>query len=203
MRTSIELVETRLGQPCKIGQDQRGADFWSSIDRQRVEVPELYLTWTGLAGDRATNTRLNAAAGGLDQTHGGHDKAVYAYPLKHYPAWLAELGEDGLGGRSLGENWRLRGVSEADVRIGDIWTLGEAELEVSKARQPCNGLVIYYGGQSMIKRMAANGFCGWYLKVRRPGVVPTTGTIHVVHHNLDGPTVAEAFALKMQRRTNI
>jgi MOSC domain-containing protein YiiM len=199
---TIELIETRLGQPRVIGQDRHGADIWSSIDRQRTYAPYLYLTWTGLANDRPTETRLKNAkelkkgSGVPGLIHGGPDKAVYVFPIEHYPRWTARLGAR-MGGRSLGENWRLRGVTEGDVRIGDVWVLGDAELEVSKPREPCLTLQTYYGGEKMIKIMAQNGWCGWYLSVRRPGMVPTTGTIEVVSRG-SGPTVAEAFAAKMR-----
>jgi MOSC domain-containing protein YiiM len=194
---TIELVETRLGQPGIIGQDSRGADFWSSIDRQPTEASELDLTLTGLAGDQPTQTRPKNP-GDAEPLHGGRNKAVCAYPTEHYATWIAELGDAGMGGRSLGENWRLRGVTEADVRIGDVWKLGEAALEVSRVRGPCRTLDIYFG-QKINKLMTANGLCGWYLKVLHPGVVPTSGTIQVVRSDPEAPTVAEAFAAKMRK----
>jgi MOSC domain-containing protein YiiM len=197
----IELIGTRLGQPAILGRDHRGAKVWSSIHRLHVVVPRLYLTPTGLAGDQPTDTRLKTNGNG--QMHGGPDKAVYAYPCTHYPHWLEELGREGLGTRSFGENWRIRGADETTVHIGDIWTIGEAELEVSRVRTPCKTLETYFGGgQQMIKRMCANGRCGWYLKVRRPGVVPTRGSIRVTHRNLGSPTIAEAFAAKMKTQVN-
>lgn len=107
-----------------------------------------------------------------------------------------------MAGRSLGENWRISGLTETDVHIGDIWEIGDARLIVSKARTPCNNFMIYYGGQRMIKRMAANGLCGWYLQVLRPGLVPTHGTIQVIEQNLTGLTVAEKFAAKMKLPAN-
>jgi MOSC domain-containing protein YiiM len=202
----ITLAQTRLGQPKAIGQ-KRGADFWSSIDRQPVlpGVTELYLTWTGLAGDQVTEgrpkTAKEAAGGSPGQIHGGNDKAAYVYPWdEHYPFWLAELGEAGMGGRSLGENLLVVGAHEHNVHIGDVWSWGDAEVEVSRVRTPCATLELYYGGnQRMIQRMTTNGRCGWYLRVLRPGLVPTSGDIVVLRRNIEGPYVAEAFAAKMGR----
>jgi MOSC domain-containing protein YiiM len=194
---TIELVETLLGQPGIIGQDRHGADIWSSIDRQPTPASELYLTRTGFDGDQSTQTRPKTP-GGAGRLHGGVDKAIYAYPIEHYPLWLAELGAKGMGNRSLGENWRLCGVTESDVRIGDVWQLGEAEVAISKVRGPCHTLDVYFG-EKMTKRMTANRLCGWYIEVLRPGLVPTRGTIRVVHRNTSAPTVAEAFAAKMRK----
>lgn len=199
---TIELVLTRIGQPKIISVNRHGQPVWSSIDRQPVSdgISELYLTWIGLSGDLPTETRAKtpreASGSGPGQIHGGHDKALYAYPIEHYAHWFSELGADGLRGRSLGENWCVQGVTEADVCIGDRWEVGEASVEVSKVRTPCQTLVTYYGGQRMVKRMTHNGLCGWYLRVLRPGLVPVRGTIRVVRGGT-GPTIAEAFAAKM------
>jgi len=204
----INLLETRLGQPRVIGDHRggikKGQPFWSSIDRQPTAAEELYLTFTGLAGDQPTETRPKTAkeakGGSPGQIHGGNDKAVYVYPWElHRSRWIDELGEEGLGDRSLGENLRVTGVSEADVHIGDRWEWGDALVEVSKVRTPCQTLEVYFEGgcYKMIKRMTANGLCGWYLRVLRDGVVPTRGPITVVHQASDAPTVAQAFAAKM------
>jgi MOSC domain-containing protein YiiM len=196
----VTLDETRLGQPEVIGRNRDGSHRWSSINRKRTGADNLFLTWTGLEGDKVTEDRPKTAdEGGVGQIHGGNDKAVYVYSSKHYPLWVAELGEAGLAGRSLGENWRVD-VTETDVHIGDRWALGDALLEVSRVRTPCTTLVAYFGGQQMIKRMTANGLCGWYMQVIRPGLVPTRGAIEVVSQNLSGPTVALAFAAKMNKR---
>ncbi len=195
---TVNLVQTRIGQPKVIAKDRHGQEVWSSIDREIVEAPEVYLTWTGLAGDQPTETRPKTSEeGGYGQIHGGNDKAVYVYPLAHYGQWAAELSDAVMSSHSLGENWQVLGVAEEDVRIGDIWELGEAILEVSKARQPCQTLVTYYEGRPMIKLMAANGFCGWYMRVLRPGPVPTKARIRATAG--DGPSVAEEFARKMRR----
>ena len=196
---TITLRATLLGQPKLIGDG-----VWSSIDRRLVRRQDpIFLTWTGLTGDQCTETRpkaLREGGGDSGQIHGGNDKAVYVYPVEHYQLWEEELRQDSLtlGGRSFGENWRIDGVSEEDVRIGDKWEIGDAALEVSRVRTPCRTLEVYFGREyKMIKRMMNNRLCGWYLKVTRPGLVPPTGII-TVHRDLHGITVAEAFANKMK-----
>lgn len=194
----IELVQTRLGQPAVIGRDADGNDIWSSIDRQPTTATELYLTWTGLTGDQPTVTRPKAAkkVGEIPgQRHGGNDKAVYVYSAEHYQAWVDLLGSQVMEGRSLGENWRVRGVTETSVCIGDVWEIGDAVLKVSMPRQPCTTLELYFGGLPMIKYMYESGLCGWYMQVLRPGLVLTTGIIRVTPKG--GQTMTEAFADKV------
>jgi MOSC domain-containing protein YiiM len=160
----------------------------------------VYCTPTGLACDLPTETDLKDPDDpGAGQVHGGFDKALYVFPEEHYAEWLRELGEACLRDRSFGENWVIRGAMEAEVHLGDRWQLAAAEFEVSKVRTPCVTLEAYFGGrQHMVRRMTTNGLCGWYLRVRKPGLIPVSGTIQVTRRNLDGLTVAEAFAHKMR-----
>ena len=192
----IKLVQTRIGGPKVIGQLPHDAGLrWSSIDRQPTDAEQIYLTWAGLKGDQCTETKPKPEGNG--SIHGGNDKAVYVFPQSHYALWTQELGYEGMGDRSFGENWVIDGVVESEVCIGDIWSIGDAQLMVSKVRTPCATLNAYYNGQPMVRRMRDNGLCGWYLQVIRPGLVPTSGLITVTHPEVRGVTVAEMFAKKM------
>jgi MOSC domain-containing protein YiiM len=189
----MKLVGVSIGGTQRIAR-HRGRDVYSSIARRPVSESEIYLTRTGLAGDQPTDTRPHKGG----QMHGGHDKAVYAYPVEHYPAWRHEI-EGLLSVPSFGENLTLRSVSESDVRVGDVWAWGDALLQITKPRQPCVTLEIYLKTPGIIKRMAANGRCGWYLSVNRAGVVPVAGPITLVSTDPAAPTIAEVFAAKMSR----
>lgn len=193
--TEIQLVQTRIGTPKPIGKDTKHADVYSSIDRQPTMGSEILLTWTGLAGDQPTDTRAKSNGG---QMHGGHDKAVYVYPVEHYATWRQIIGKEGIGGRSFGENFRVLGALEPTVHIGDIWRIGQVELEVSKVRTPCKTLAIYYRRPNIIRMMFEYGLCGWYLQVKKTGLLPTEGFFEV-EPNPSGQTVAAAFATKRQK----
>lgn len=203
----IPLLQTRVGLPSLIGRTPSGGPVYSSINRQLVHESRLYLTPTGLSGDQVSNSAAKPDGG---QIHGGADKAVYAYPQAHYPAWHKLIGPPGMRGRSLGENWCLgepEGLGgrpgqslEELVHIGDIWQLGTAVLQVTKPRTPCATLVRYYGGAPLNRLMWRSGRCGWYLRVLTPGEVPTTGQLVVVHRELAAPTVADRFDIKRQQQ---
>lgn len=194
----ITLRQTRIGTPQQIGTDREGRPKFSSIHRQLAPSSHIYLTWTGLAGDTPTDTQPKSNGG---QIHGGNDKAVYVFPAEHYARWGVILG-DALGRRSFGENFRTQGVTEGDVCIGDLWQIGDALLEVSKPRTPCDTLAIYFGRPSIKREMYQTGMCGWYLMVKQPGIIPTSGIIELVGRQPDNPlTIAQAFAAK--RRAEI
>ena len=133
----------------------------SGIDKHPVDGPVM-LGPTGFAGD---------AQGDLKR-HGGPDKAVHHYPFDHYAAWRAELGDLPLlraGG--FGENLSTRGLTEADVAIGDRFRLGGAVIEVSQGRQPCWKLNLRFGVPDMARRVQDSGRTGWYYRVLQPGTV--------------------------------
>lgn len=195
---NIEIVSVNVGQPQLLGV-RKDTPVWSGIDKRPVNDGQLLLTYTNLAGDQQVDTKPK---GDGRQLHGGNEMAVYAYPAEHFGAWNEELGPRvptgliaAIGPGTLGENLTIRGAVETEVCIGDKWRWGQALLEVSKPRGPCYKLNMKIG-TDMIRRMRANGHCGWYLRVLEPGMVPTSGQIEVVYQATEGITVAERFAQK-------
>src|SRR5699024_2796282 len=68
--------------------------------------------------------------------HGGPEKALFAYPEKHYNYWKKDL-EMEINTGAMGENLVIEGIDETDVCIGDTYEIGDALVEVSQPRQPC------------------------------------------------------------------
>ncbi|QYG95617.1 MOSC domain-containing protein [Iamia sp. SCSIO 61187] len=153
----------------------------SAIAKRRVSDPEVRVGTLNIDGDRQADLSV----------HGGPDKAVYAYPVEHYAAWVAAGFRLAIGG--VGENLAVGGFSEQDVRIGDVWEWGDAVLEVSQPRSPCFKLAIHAGRRGAGRHLVATGACGWYLRVLRTGSAPTEGTIRRAATHHAEPTVAEAF----------
>jgi MOSC domain-containing protein YiiM len=152
-----------------------------------VEVRPL-----GLAGDEQADLSV----------HGGLGKAVYAYPLEHYPVWqtlraqakVADWGAP-LAPGAMGENLSLRGVLEAEVFIGDVLRFADCELVVSEPRFPCFKFNAVMGFNHAVKLMAQSGYCGFYLAVKRPGTLRAGEAFELV----PGPRevgIAELFRAK-------
>jgi MOSC domain-containing protein YiiM len=158
---------------------RRGRPVRSGMVKHPVTAAELPLSPLGLAGDEQADLSV----------HGGPDKAVYVYPAEHYPAWRA----DGfaLEAGRVGENVLSRGADEHQVRLGDRWAWGTAEVQVSQPRAPCFKLGLHAGRKDVIPAMLATARCGWYLRVLRPGRVPTGGRMTLLERDPAAPTVAE------------
>jgi MOSC domain-containing protein YiiM len=123
--------------------------------------------------------------------HGGADKAVYAYPSEHYPFWRQTLQRSDLGWGMFGENLTTEGLDEAAVRIGDVFVIGTVELEVSQPRLPCKKLNMKFGRADMGKHFLKSGRLGFYLRVRREGVLASGDAItRIVAGDPDAPTCA-------------
>ena len=137
-----------------------------------VEVQPL-----GLAGDEQADLTV----------HGGLSKAVYAYPVEHYPFWqtvraqarVAAWGE-ALPFGAMGENLTLSGLLETDVFIGDVLRFPGCELAVSEPRFPCFKFNAAMGFKHASKLMTANAWCGFYLAVRQPGVIAAGESFELV-----------------------
>ena len=77
------------------------------------------------------------------------------------------------------------------MRIGDVWAWGDALLQVTAPRGPCYKLGYRLGRHTLRTWVREAGLVGWYLRVLRPGDVPTRGRITVVSRHPAGVTVQE------------
>jgi len=139
--------------------------------------------------------------------HGGTARAVYAYPIEHYPFWQTVRAQARvaawdavLAPGALGENLTLEGLLEPQAWIGDVLRFPDCELAVSAPRFPCDKLNAALGFRHAAKLMVQNGWCGFYLAVRRPGTLATGESAELVA----GPRevqVQELFRARMRGRT--
>ena len=142
------------------------------------------LSSLGLRGDGQADPRV----------HGGPGKAVYLYPFEHYAYWSAVLGRTDLTPGAFGENFTTEGLLETETRIGDIFAVGSAVLQVTKPRRPCAKLGLRMGSMSFVRVFAAAGRPGFYLSVVEEGSVEKEDTITRISTDPTRPTVAEVFA---------
>lgn len=110
---------------------------------------------------------------GDPSVHGGRDKAVHHYPFDHYAAWREDLGDHRLLERpgGFGENVSTRGITEADLCLGDRLRAGSVVFEVSQPRQPCWKLADRFGLKLMPRLVQDRLRTGWYYRVLEPGSV--------------------------------
>lgn len=105
------------------------------------------------------------------RVHGGPDKAVCVYPLKHYDFWRRELKRHVLDPGYFGENFTVDGLLEENVHIGDIFRVGQALVQVTQPRVPCFKLAMKLELPGFPRQFLESRRSGFYLRVLEEGEV--------------------------------
>ncbi len=150
----------------------------TAIDKRPVDGP-VEITELGLVGDQQ-----------LARSHGGPDKAVYAYAEADARWWAGELGREIPPG-TFGENLRTAGLDVTGALIGERWSVGGVLLEVRMPRTPCENLSLRVGIDQFHARFNATGRVGALLKVLSPGTIRPGDRIEVTARPRHGVTVAD------------
>lgn len=152
----------------------------------------VHLDRTGLEGDVQAD-RVN---------HGGPERALNHYPAEHYDHWRARFPERAADFRPgvLGENLSTRGIAEPDVRVGDVFTLGSATLQVSQPRQPCWKIARRLGLPNLAREVVSAGRAGWLYRVLEPGAVAPGDELALAEPAAHGLTLERLWALQAARR---
>lgn len=185
----VQLLSVNVAMPDYLG-EHLGAPVLSGFKKQPVRSLEVRVDQLDLAGD-----------GQADLTaHGGPEKAVYAYSADRYDDWrraAPELGD--IPPAYFGENLTVAGLTETEVRIGDVWAWGSARLEVCQPRWPCYKFGLASGRPDYLAVMLRHGWTGWYFRVLATGVAPVAGPIEVIARGPEGATVFDAHSARLPR----
>ena len=166
-----------------------GNSVTTSIFKSPVDG-RIALRTLNLDGDRQSDLSV----------HGGPHKAVYCYPMEHYPYWKAELPGFPLPMGAFGENFTTEGMREDTVHLGDRFSVGTAEVVVTQPRMPCYKLGIRFGKDDMVKRFLKSGRSGIYLAVSREGEVGAGDELTVVSRDPEAVPIGEITRLYVTKQ---
>jgi MOSC domain-containing protein YiiM len=164
---------------------------WAGIGRTAIEKHPVSglvaVSHLGVAGDQVADTKH----------HGGLDQAVYAFAREDLDWWEAELGRPIANGQ-FAENLTTSGIDVNEAEVGERWRVGTVLLEVAMVRIPCNDFknwqrVNGYDERAWVKRFAAQGRPGPYLRVIEEGELQAEDELVVVHRPGHGVTVSTMF----------
>ena len=159
---------------------------------KQLTVGPLELGPEGFIGDEQADRRV----------HGGPEKAVHLYPAAHY-AKLAERFPEAasqLIPGSLGENISCAELDESSVRIGDIYRLGSARLQVCQPRNPCWKIDDRFNADGMAAFIAETNLTGWYWRVVQAGSVPPGAMLELDEAAASALSLAAAMTLWQEHR---
>lgn len=153
-----------------------GRGVLTAIGKRRVDGA-VAVHRLGLEGDEQADLSV----------HGGPSKAIYAYPVEHYPFWQTVRAQARvapwdapLPPGALGENLTIEGLTEDRLWIGDRLVLPGCVLAVSEPRFPCFKFDAAMGFAQASRLMVRSGYCGAYLAVIEAGRVAAGDPIELV-----------------------
>ncbi len=85
---------------------------------------------------------------------------------------------------------------EETTRIGDVWRIGGALLQVSQPRSPCAKVAARLGIPDLVMRARRSRTTGLHLRVLEPGELGAGDAIELVEPAAHGVTVAQAVAAR-------
>src|ERR1022692_36865 len=157
-----------------------GRPYHSAIDKRPVAGP-VRVGWLGVAGDEHGDT----------ENHGGLEQAVYAYAREDLDWWTERLGRE-LPSGAFGENVTTAGIDIAAALIGETWRMGQVVAQVTSPRIPCETFKAWTGEDHWVRRFAAAGRPGAYLRVLTEGEIGAGDDLEVLTRPDQEVTVAES-----------
>jgi MOSC domain-containing protein YiiM len=179
---NMRLVSVNVSLPRTVTHE--GKSVATGIFKQPVQrrVP---LRTLNLEGDGQADLRV----------HGGPDKAVYVYPVEHYEFWSQELKRDDFPPGQFGENFTVSGMQEETVHIGDVFSIGQALVQVTQPRVPCFKLGIKMASPKFPRQFLQSRRSGFYLRVLKEGEVQAGDSIELVKEDPERMSVRRVLEL--------
>ena len=101
--------------------------------------------------------------------HGGLDKAIHIGSSKHFNIFEKSHNQE-LDKLAIGCNILIDNYDENDICIGDIYTIGDVEIEVTQPRQPCWKIGALFG-KDVNRYILKQSATGWYVRVLHEGKI--------------------------------
>ncbi|GGF24838.1 MOSC domain-containing protein [Halobacillus andaensis] len=177
-----KLCSLNVGRPERYQTDK--GELESAYRKRPVSEP-TFLSKLNFQGDEQADKKH----------HGGVDQAVCLYPAQHYRFFEKEYGRS-FPFPSFGENITVEGIDERTTNIGDVFAIGEAEVQVTKPRKPCYIIARTHGIDDFPKQVQRTGFTGFYLRVLKEGYVQAGDDVILKSKDPQGVTVADVNDVK-------
>lgn len=125
--------------------------------------------------------------------HAGENKACYIYSADQYPYWKKLYPKMEWDWGMFGENLTIEGLDESLIRIGDIYKIGSALVQISQPREPCYKLGVRFNDVKIIKKFVAHNYPGTYVKILEPGTVAINDELKLIKQSDNTLTVYQYY----------
>lgn len=183
-------VSIYVGNIHKLPKSGRPTGIYKSLVTDPIEI-----NFEGFIGDHQADLKV----------HGGPEKAIHLYPTRHYKKLAIKFPDaaNELISGAIGENLATSDLDENDVRLGDIWELGSATLQVCQPRNPCWKIDEKFSSDGMANFIAENQLNGWYWRVIQPGRVEFGASLKLLEKSNYSQTLYESILLWQEHRPNL
>lgn len=175
-----EIIRLASGKPKEYTWNDK--KVFSGIGK--TEVASLSVEHSNIIGDDVANHK----------SHGGPDRVVCLYPYEHYAYWN-DVFQKELVFPAFGENITAKGMTEAQVSIGDIFQVGSAILQVTQGRVPCVTISNYNDEKQLLKNVVETNRTGYFFRVLEAGLISHDSKITVLEK--DPISISIAFATQV------
>lgn len=182
----MKIISTNIGRPTPI--TWNGQETTTGIFKYPVNQP-ITLGTESVSDDTISDRKV----------HGGIYKACYLFSSNNYDYWRKKYPGLDWDWGMFGENLTVEGLDEAKLRIGSIYKLGTALVQITQPREPCFKLGIRFGDQNILKEFIDHGFPGTYVKVLKVGHVQTGDILELVEESENTLTTQQFYQLLFSR----
>ena len=178
----MKVVSTNIGKSVEInyhGQIEKTGIYKYAVDQA------IFLGKEDVVKDAVIDRRY----------HGGADKACYWYSEKHYAFWKDKFPNLDWNYGMFGENLTISDLDEGDIKIGDVFQIGNARVQVTQPRQPCYKLNYRFDCNSMVRQFIDAGFPGIYIRVIEEGKVRKGDELILLERREESLSIREVYNL--------
>lgn len=133
------------------------AEVITSINKKAVE--KLSIDFDSIEGDEVYNKFH----------HGGPNRVLHQYPSEHYLFWQKFYPHIRFSPGTMGENLCSINMTEKDVCIGDVYTVGEIRCIVTEPRKPCATINYQFQINRLAREVQIQSKTGWFYRILKKG----------------------------------
>ncbi|WP_242502220.1 MOSC domain-containing protein [Flagellimonas olearia] len=178
----MQIISTNLGKPTEISWN--GKLITTGIYKSPLDTP-LLLETENVSGDTIGDPKV----------HGGIYKACYLFSAEQYPYWKEKYPHLEWNWGMFGENLTVKGLDESQIRVGNIYRLGTALVQITQPREPCFKLGLKFGTQQILKQFIDHGWPGTYVRILEVGKVSSGDTMDLVEESNNPLTTQQFYRL--------
>lgn len=183
----MKIISTNIGSEKSI--QWKNETITTGIYKLPVN-DSIYLGNRGVQGDYINNLKV----------HGGLDKACYGYGENYYEYWKKLYPDLEWTFGMFGENLTISDVDEAEIKIGDIFKIGEAIVQASQPRQPCNKFAAKFGSTNVIRQFIDFDHPGVYFRVIKEGKVQVDDDFKLDLRNPKALSIQQVYQLLFSKK---